>query len=56
MVKEKSGTPDLMLIIGDHIRFVEVKYNYEAVKPSTIEFFIKYGDKWPTSILRIIRD
>jgi hypothetical protein len=55
MVKDKNGTPDLLLIRNNKISFVEIKYNYETVKPSTVEFYIKYGDKWPTSILRIIR-
>ena len=55
MVKEKNGTPDLLLIKDDHISFVEVKYNYETVKPPTVQFFIQYGEKWPTSILRVIR-
>ena len=55
MVKEKNGTPDLLLIKDNRISFVEVKYNYEAVKPSTVEFFIKCGDRWPISILRVIR-
>lgn len=54
-VKDKNGTPDLLLIKDDAISFVEVKYNYETVKPSTVEFYIKYGDKWPTSIIRVIR-
>jgi hypothetical protein len=55
MVKDKNGTPDLLLIKDDKISFVEIKYNYETVKTSTVEFYIKYGDKWPTSILRIIK-
>ena len=55
MVREKNGTPDLLLIKSDKISFVEVKYNYETVKSSTIEFFIRYGEKWPTSILRVLR-
>lgn len=55
MVKDKNGTPDLLLIRNNKISFVEIKYNYETVKPSTVEFYVKYGDKWPTSILRIIR-
>jgi len=55
MVKDKNGTPDLLLIRNNKISFVEIKYNYETVKTSTVEFYIKYGDKWPTSILRIIR-
>ena len=55
MVKDKHGTPDLLLIKDDQISFVEVKYNYETVKPPTIEFFIRYGKRWPTSIIRIIR-
>ena len=55
MVKDKNGTPDLLLIKNNAISFVEVKFNYETVKHSTIEFYIKYGECWPTSILRIIR-
>ena len=55
MVKDKNGTPDLLLIRNNKISFVEIKCNYETVKPSTVEFYIKYGDKWPTLILRIIR-
>ena len=54
-VKDKHGTPDLLLLKDNKISFVEVKYNYETVKPSTIEFFIRYGKRWPTSIIRIIR-
>ena len=56
MVKEKNGTPDLLLIKDDKISFVEVKYNYETVKPATVEFYIRYGHRWPTSILRVIRN
>ena len=55
MVKEKNGTPDLLLIKDDKISFVEVKFNYETVKHSTVEFYIRYGDRWPTSILRVLR-
>lgn len=55
MVKEKNGTPDLLLIKEDKISFVEVKFNYETVKHSTVEFYIRYGDRWPTSILRVVR-
>jgi hypothetical protein len=31
MVKEKNGTPDLLLIKDDKISFVEIKFNYETV-------------------------
>lgn len=55
MVKNKKGTPDLLLIKNDKIEFVEVKYNNETVKRSTVEFYIKYGDEWPISLLRVIR-
>jgi hypothetical protein len=55
MVQEKNGTPDLLLIKDDKISFVEVKYNYETVKSSTVEFFLRYGHIWPISILRIVR-
>jgi len=55
MVKEKNGTPDLLLIKDERVSFVEVKYNYETVKPPTIEFFIRFGERWPISILRILR-
>lgn len=55
LVKDKGGTPDLLLIKDERISFVEVKFNYETVKHPTVEFFIKHGDTWPTSILRIIR-
>ena len=54
MVKDKNGTPDLLLIKDNAISFVEVKFNYETVKYSTIEFYIRYGERWPTSILRVI--
>jgi Holliday junction resolvase-like predicted endonuclease len=54
MVEQKNGTPDLLLIKNERIEFVEVKYNYETVKPSTVEFYLRYGDKWPISILRVI--
>lgn len=56
MVQEKNGTPDLLLIIDNKISFVEIKFNYETVKSSTVEFFLRYGHKWPISILRIIRN
>jgi len=55
MVKEKNGTPDMLLIKENSISFVEVKFNYETVKHSTVEFYIRYGEQWPTSILRVIR-
>ena len=55
MVKEKNGTPDLLLIKDEKISFVEVKFNYETVKHSTVEFYIRCGDRWPTSILRVLR-
>jgi len=54
-VKDKNGTPDLLLIKDGEISFVEVKYNYETVKSSTIEFYIKYVHKWAISILRVIK-
>ena len=54
MVKEKNGTPDLLLIKDNRIRFVVVRFNYETVKHSTVEFYIRYGELWPTSILRVI--
>lgn len=55
LVKEKSGTPDLLLIKDEKVSFVEVKFNHETVKFPTIHFWLKYGDRWPTSILRVIR-
>ena len=55
LVKEKSGTPDLLLVRDGKIAFVEVKYNYETVKAPTIYFWLKYGDRWPTKILRVVR-
>ena len=55
MVQEKNGTPDLLLFKDDKISFVEIKFNYETVKASTVEFYLKYGHKWPISILRIVR-
>ncbi len=55
MVKDKNGTPDLLLIKEEKITFVEVKFNYETIKPSTVEFYIRYGDRWPISILRVLR-
>lgn len=55
MVKDKNGTPDLLLVKEEKISFVEVKFNYETVKSSTIEFYIRYGGRWPTSILRVLR-
>jgi len=54
MVQAKNGTPDLLLIKGQKISFVEVKFNYETVKPSTVQFYLKYGVKWPISIIRIV--
>lgn len=55
LAKDKAGTPDLLLIKGNKVSFVEVKYNYETVKFPTIHFWLKYGEKWPTSILRVVR-
>lgn len=55
LAKEKSGTPDLLLIKDEKVSFVEVKFNYETVKFPTIYFWLKYGERWPTSILRVIR-
>jgi len=55
LVRDKNGTPDLLLIKDDQITFVEVKFNYETVKHSTVEFFVRVGQRWPVSILRIIR-
>jgi len=52
-VKSKAGTPDLLLLKDKKISFVEVKCNNEVVKDSTVDFFIKYGDKWNISILRV---
>ena len=54
MVQTKNGTPDLLLIKDQKISFVEVKFNYETVKPSTVQFYLKHGGKWPISIIRII--
>ena len=54
MVQAKNGTPDLLLIKDQKISFVEVKFNYETVKPSTVWFYLKHGGKWPISIIRII--
>ena len=55
IVKDKRGTPDLLLIKDDKISFVEVKCNYETIKDPTIEFFIRYKDKWPLKVLRVIK-
>lgn len=55
-VKDKNGTPDLMLLKNEAISFIEVKANNETVKTSTVEFFIRYGHKWPISILRIVEE
>lgn len=54
MVKEKNGTPDLLLIKDNKISFVEVKFNYETVKHSSVEFYIRHGERWPMSILRVV--
>jgi len=54
-IKDKNGTPDLLLIKENKLSFVEVKYNYETIKPATIEFYIKYNQKWPISILRVFK-
>jgi len=54
MVEQKNGTSDLLLIKNKRIEFVKVKYNYETLKASTVEFYLRHGDKWPISILRII--
>jgi hypothetical protein len=53
LIKEKNGCPDLMLIKNKKINFVEVKSNYEEIKSSTLEFFIKINKKYPFYILRI---
>lgn len=54
IVRVKNGTPDLLLIKDDKISFVEVKADYETVKDSTVHFFVRYGEKWPLSIFRIL--
>lgn len=56
MVQNKKGCPDLLLHKNNKISFVEVKYNDEAVKFPTIEFYIKYGVKWDISILRVYKN
>jgi Holliday junction resolvase-like predicted endonuclease len=53
-IKTKNGTPDLLLIKDNKISFVEVKHNSEEVKLPTVEFFIKYSDRWQISILRVL--
>ena len=55
MVQKINRTPDLLLIRNNKISFIEVKDNHDTVKSSTVEFYLKYGDKWPLSILRVIR-
>lgn len=52
-VRQKPGTPDLLLIKDDRLSFVEVKANAETVKASTVRFFLRHGHSWPISILRI---
>lgn len=55
LVKDKTGTPDLLLIKDGRVRFVEVKYNYETVKMATVLFWLRYSSRWPLSILRVVR-
>lgn len=55
LAKDKSGTPDLLLIKDEKVSFVEVKFNHETVKFPTVYFWLKYGERWPMSILRVIR-
>jgi len=52
LVRDKNGCPDLMLVKGKKLQFVEVKTNNEEIKSSTLEFYIK-NKKYPLSILRI---
>ena len=55
MIVDKNGCPDLMIIKDKKIEFVEVKSNNETVKPVTVEFFIKLKEKYPISIVRVIK-
>ena len=55
MIHETNRTPDLLLIKNNKISFAEVKDNHDTIKSSTVEFYLKYGHKWPISILRVIR-
>jgi len=43
------------LIQANQINFLKMKYNDETVKHSTVEFFIRFGERGPVSILRIMR-
>lgn len=53
IVERKNGTPDFLLIKDNQLEFVEVKFNNELVKPSTVEFFLRHSHKWKISILRV---
>lgn len=55
MIVDKNGCPDLMIIKNRKIEFIEVKSNNETVKPVTIEFLIKLKEKYPISIIRVIK-
>lgn len=49
----KNGCADLILIKDGKIYFKEVKANNEAIKPATLEFYIRLKGKFPLSIFRV---
>lgn len=52
-VRDKTGTPDLLLLKDKRVSFVEVKNGREEVKPCTIKFYIRYSHLWPLTLLRV---
>ena len=52
-IRDKVGTPDLLLLKDKAVSFVEVKQLNEEVQPCTIKFFLRYNHLWPLSILRV---
>lgn len=49
-IRDKVGTPDLLLLKDNKLSFVEVKEKYELVKPCTIRFYLLYHHLWPISV------
>jgi hypothetical protein len=52
-IRDKVGSPDLLLFKEGRLSFVEVKADYETVKPCTVRFFLQYGKNWPLCITRV---
>ena len=59
-LKEAYDNPDLLptlLLTRDdtEIRFVEVIESSESVGADVVEFYIRYGNTWPVSVLEVVR-